>query len=137
MEIFFLIVAGIVVYFVISKGLKNSAVANDGLDAIAKSHGLNFFYRCYVYDGIVGLDDTQNVMVWVSKTDKSAFKILRSEDVRRVQHEKTPSHNNTTKNKIVFTTNDVRNPTVTLEFGLGTKPAEDFYQRIGILFNLS
>lgn len=135
MEVVLLIVAGIVAYFV-SKAFKNNAAAGDNLDAIAKDNGLNTFYRCYVTDGIVGLDDTQNAMVWVSKTDKSAFKILRAGDIRRVRHETKPFHNKT-DNKIVFTTNDVRNPTLTLDFGLGTKPAEDFHQRIGILFNLT
>lgn len=70
MEIILLIIAGVAVYLV-SKVLKNNSVAENNLDAIAKKHGLNIFYRSHVYSGIVGLDDTQNAMVWVSKTDKS------------------------------------------------------------------
>jgi len=132
-----LVLAACVAIFFWFKAASNKVKeVNSRFEALATSNGLNIFKRYDVTGGVLGLDDARSSMLWVSLVDKSAYKILRAEDVRNVSHEVKPFANNKTLHDIVFTTNDVKDPSFKLKFGLGKDAAEDFYRRIGILFNL-
>jgi len=136
MEILVVAVIAAVIYFWIKTAGKQAKNLEERLNTVAQENGLTIFHRWTLVKGAVGLSDSPPAVIWVSRVDKTAYKILRGEEIRSASHEVSPAHNNKTDHTVVFTTNNVRDPSFKVAFSLWKDAAEDFYHRVGILFNL-
>lgn len=128
-NIVFVIVVAVSIYlfFYVRKSIK----INGWLGELAKTKGLNIIQQYTVVGGVVGLDDTLPAIVWIDRNNKENYKLFTPDNVRSVEFSTHKS-----KSELLIVTNDAKNPTLKLDFGIKEEMCKDFCRRIEIAFNL-
>lgn len=131
----FLLLVGVMILFWLTHISSKNKIWQEKLNDFAKNEGLNLFHRVNRAGYFVALDDSQNSMCFLEKTNNSEVKIFRAKDFQQIRLE--VGSGNHPNHKIIFRTNDPKNPTLELDFGISGNLCQDFYDRVIILFGYS